>query len=448
MTNCTICQQAKTLNTSPAGLLQPLPIPAQVWEDISMDFITGLPNSGGYTAILVVVDRLSKYAHFMPMKSDYTAKQVAELFFNTVVKLHGMPKSIVSDRDKVFTSIFWQHLFKLQGTTLAMSSSYHPQTDGQTEAVNKCLEMFLRCYTFENPKAWAKALSWAELWYNSSYHTSAGMTPFQAVYGKPAPSFIKYNLSPNDPPEVQQLLMDRDDILQKLKANLEKSQNRMKNQANKHRQDKEFKEGDLVLVKLQPYKQHSLQLRRNQKLSLRYFGPFPITQRIGKVAYRLQLPPTARIHPIFHISMLKQFRGDLTTQYFPLPEITTEQGPVLRPKSVLQHRVITVANLLVPQVLIEWEGLPVNSATWEDVSVIQEHYPNINLGDKVEVKGGGIVMHQNAKRENMKNSKDKKGNTRELVMEVGHVVTDAENKELGRGKRVRITNTNLKDYVC
>ena len=89
----------------------------------------------------------------MPMKGDYTAKQVAELFFNTVVKLHGMPKSIVSDRDKVFTSIFWQHLFKLQGTTLAMSSAYHPQTDDQTEAVNKCLEMFLRCYTFENPRA-------------------------------------------------------------------------------------------------------------------------------------------------------------------------------------------------------------------------------------------------------------------------------------------------------
>ncbi|CAJ2662565.1 unnamed protein product [Trifolium pratense] len=131
--NCLVCQQAKTTNTLPAGLLQPLPIPSQVWEDIAMDFITGLPLSFGYTTIMVVVDRLTKYAHFIAMKTDYTSKSVAEAFMHNVVKLHGMPKSIVSDRDKVFTSTFWQHLFKLQGTTLAMTSAYHPQSDGQTE---------------------------------------------------------------------------------------------------------------------------------------------------------------------------------------------------------------------------------------------------------------------------------------------------------------------------
>lgn len=108
---------------------------------------------------MVVVDRLSKYGHFIALKGNYTSKSVAELFMTHVVKLHGMPKSIVSDRDKVFTSNFWKHLFQLQGTTLAMSSAYHPQSDGQSEVVNKCLEMFLMCFTFNNPKAWYKALS-------------------------------------------------------------------------------------------------------------------------------------------------------------------------------------------------------------------------------------------------------------------------------------------------
>lgn len=155
LSECLTCQQAKSSNTVPAGLLQPLPIPFQVWEDVAMDFITGLPPSNGYTVILVVVDRLSKYGHFAPLKADFSSLKVAETFMHSVVKLHGFPKSIVSDRDKVFTSKFWQHLFKLSGTSLAMSSSYHPQTDDQSEALNKCVELYLRCFTRDNPRSWS-----------------------------------------------------------------------------------------------------------------------------------------------------------------------------------------------------------------------------------------------------------------------------------------------------
>lgn len=152
-----------------------------------MDFITRLPPSNGYTVILVVVDRLSKYGHFAPLKADFSSLKVAETFMHSVVKLHGFPKSIVSDRDKVFTSKFWQHLFKLSGTSLAMSSSYHPQTDGQSEALNKCVELYLRCFTGDNPRSWSRLLSWAEFWYNTSFHSSIGMTQFRAVYGRDPP---------------------------------------------------------------------------------------------------------------------------------------------------------------------------------------------------------------------------------------------------------------------
>ena len=150
--HCLICQQAKSSTISPAGLLQPLPIPQQIWEDLAMDFIVGLPPSYGFSVIMVVIDRLSKYAHFCTLKADYSSKHVAEAFMQSIVKLHGMPKSIVSDSDRVFTSNFWQQLCKLSGTTLAMSTAYHPQFDGQSEALNRCLEMYLRCFTVDEPK--------------------------------------------------------------------------------------------------------------------------------------------------------------------------------------------------------------------------------------------------------------------------------------------------------
>ena len=159
---CDTCQRNKYDTAAYLGLLQPLPIPEKVWQDISMDFIDGLPKSQGKTVIMVVVDRLSKYAHFMALSHPYTSVEVAQTLMDNVFKLHGVPNSIVSDRDPVFLSHFWQALFAQLKTQLHLSSSYHQQINGQTEVLNRCVETYLRCMTGDQPKKWACWLPLAE----------------------------------------------------------------------------------------------------------------------------------------------------------------------------------------------------------------------------------------------------------------------------------------------
>jgi hypothetical protein len=146
-----------------------------------MDFIVGLPKSRNKSVIMVVVDRLSKYAHLCALQFPFTAPTVAQLFMYHVFKLHDMPHSIIFYQDPTFTSNFLQELFKLQGTQLHLSTAYHPQTDGQTEVVNKCLETYLKCFASERKNQWAQRLPLAKWWYNTSYHTTTHTTPFEAV---------------------------------------------------------------------------------------------------------------------------------------------------------------------------------------------------------------------------------------------------------------------------
>nr|KYP75484.1 hypothetical protein KK1_008222 [Cajanus cajan] len=167
----------------------------------------------------------------------------------------------------------------------------------------------------------------------------------------------------------------------------------MKKFAYKKRMPLELKVGDLVLVKLQPYRQHSVALRKNQKLGLRYFGSFPIIQRVGSVAYKLQLPPTSKIHPVFHVSRLKLCKGDHQKQYVPTPFLTYEFGPLLQPYNILQTRTIVRGNQFVSQLLVQWQGTDVSKATWEDAVSFQEQYPIFNLEDKVDFYGQGTVTH-------------------------------------------------------
>ena len=149
------------------------------------------------------------------------------MFANMVIKLHGMPRSIVSDRDPIFTSSFWKKLFELMGTRLKMSSSYHPQTDGQTEVTNRYLEQYLRAFTADNPKQWSRFLMWAEYHYNTSHHSAIGMTPFEAVYGRPPPNIPTYTRGATHIQAVEEDLRTRDDILRQLKTNMIRARNRM-----------------------------------------------------------------------------------------------------------------------------------------------------------------------------------------------------------------------------
>ena len=185
-----------------------------------MDFVDGLPRSDNHTSIMVGVDRLTKSAHLIPLSHPYTAK--------SIVKLHGIPKSIVSDRDRIFVSTFWCELWRLSGTQLRMSSAYHPQTDGQTEVVNRIIEQYLRCFIHHRPKKWSTFLPWAEYWYNTTFHASTGMTPFKALYGREPPPLVRYDIGTTPVLELDEQLAARDEILQVLKHNLERAGNRMK----------------------------------------------------------------------------------------------------------------------------------------------------------------------------------------------------------------------------
>ena len=220
-----------------------------------MDFIEGLPKSHGFSVILVVVDRLTKFAHFLPVKHPYTAATIAQLFMDNVVTLHGLPSTIVTDRDTVFLSHFWKELFKLYKVNLQLSTAYHPQTDGQTERVNQCLEMYLRCSVQDSPKAWTQWLLLAELWYNSSYHTALGCSPFKALYGYEPNVGAVPNVLASTSTTIAEIIENRELHLEVLKTNLAKAQNRMKLLADQKRQDYYFSVGDQVLLKLQPYTQ-------------------------------------------------------------------------------------------------------------------------------------------------------------------------------------------------
>ena len=374
---CEICQRCKYENTKPAGLLQPLPLPQNVWEDISMDFIEGLPKSGGKSVILVIVDRLTKFAHFLALSHPYTAKTVAAVFMDNIYSLYGMPQSIVSDRDAVFTSDFWKELWSLQGTKLLFSTSFHPQTDGQTEVVNRCLETYLRCFCSHKPQEWSKCLAWAQYWYNTSWHSAIKVSPYQAVYGKMPPTISSYIPRTARLQSVEEALLNRDATLQLLKNNLVYAQDRMKKMADLHRSERSFEVGEWVFLRLQPYRQVSVGGKRSHKLSPLFYGPYKILERIGSVAYKLELPEGAKIHPVFHISQLKRKLGEAIQVQNQVPAHAVEV--IKEPELILDRRMVKRLGKATTEVLIKWKQLPEDEATWENYWELIKRFPDFDL---------------------------------------------------------------------
>jgi hypothetical protein len=208
-----------------------------------MDFIEGLSKVGGKSVILTVVDRFSKYAHFIALGHLYIAASVARAFFD-VVRLHGFPSSIVSDRDPVFTGHVWRDLFRLAGVKLRLSTAFYPQTDGQSEVVNKVIAMYLRCVTGDRPHAWVDWLAWAEYCYNISYHSALRTSPFEVVYGRSPPPMLPFEAGTARTEAAGDLLRTRDEILAEVCQRLLQAQQMSKKYYDVHHREAEFAMGD------------------------------------------------------------------------------------------------------------------------------------------------------------------------------------------------------------
>ena len=249
---CDQCQRSKATNQSPPGLLQPLPIPQRNWDCVSLDFIGPLPKtSNGYDMIMTVVDKLSKMIHIIPTTSSATAPDTAQLFFSHVFKHHGLPSSVISDRDTKFTSDFWTCLFNLTGTRLLLSTAYHPQTDGQTERANRTIEDMLRPYVSSHHTDWDQHIAAVEFAYNNSVHAGTGFTPFYLNYGQHPRTPASLLAPPADPaPNAA-----ADAFISRLRTNVAAAQqnlqaaiDKQKVQADKHRRPLQFSVGDSVLL--------------------------------------------------------------------------------------------------------------------------------------------------------------------------------------------------------
>jgi len=370
---CASCQRNKASSQKPAGLLQPLPIPSAPWSSVSMDFVTHLPKTpAGFDAIVVFVNSLTKMVHMAPTHTTVTAEGTALLFENHVWKLHGIPENLVTDRGSVFTGRFLTELMRLIGTKHSCSTAYHPQSDGQTERVNRVLEDMLRHYVGSLRHGdWSECLSAAEFAINNSYHESIGTTPFRLNFGRDPR--LPLSIPTSRLPAVAQFADRMEKGLSQAKLCLQAAQQRQKAYYDAKRRDVSFAEGEEVLLCTK-----NINMRRHgdtgstPKLLPKWIGPFKVAAVIGKGAYRLELPHNMKIHDVFHVSLLKPFRSDGRVQP-PDPIICEEDGQeYFLLERVLDHRVRTRGRRRFREYLVKWQGYGSEHNTWEPESSLVE----------------------------------------------------------------------------
>jgi hypothetical protein len=362
--SCSKCRHAKSIHHKPFGPLRFLPIGERPWDSISMDFIEGLPLSDGHDMILVIVDRLTKMALFIPTFSDIDAGEVAMLFLRYVFAKHGTPSDIISDRGKHFTSRFWTSLCELLGIKGNLSTAYHPQTDGQTERVNQILEQYLRVYINYQQDDWVNLLPLAEFAYNNTAHSATQVTPFFANKGFHPK--LEVSLTSVASEDAYRQSVDLKDLHQYLRDQISKSITQYTSATTTRRLPiPEFRVGDKVWLDSRNIRTK----RPSKKLDHRRLGPYPITAKISSHAFRLGLPLDLRqIHPVFHVSLLEPAT---------LSNISGRHPDPPPPIEIDSENEYEVANILDSRIrrkrleyLVQWKGYEdTDQATsWEPFS--------------------------------------------------------------------------------
>ncbi|KAL3360779.1 hypothetical protein AABB24_013964 [Solanum stoloniferum] len=346
---------------------------------INMDFITGFPRSRRqHDSIWVIVDRMTKSAHFLPVKITHSAEDYAKLYIQEVVRLHGVPVSIISDRGAQFTAQFWKSFQKGLGSKVNLSTAYHPQTDGQAEHTIQTLEDILRACVIDFNGNWDDHLSLIQFAYNNSFHASIQMAPYEALYGRRCRSLIRWfkvgEAGLIGPGLVHQAMEKVKVIQERLKT----AQSRQKSYTDVRRRPLEFEVNYWVYLKVSPMK-GVMRFGKKRKLSPRYIGPYRIVKRIGNVAYELELPQElAAVHPVFHISMLKKCMGDpsliVQTENMGIKEnLSYEETSVQN----LDRQVCKLRTKEVASVKVLWRNQFIEEATWEAEEDMKRRYPQL-----------------------------------------------------------------------
>ena len=377
VSKCLVCQQVKAEHQKPAGLHQSIEVPEWKWERITMDFVTGLPRTPkGFDAIWVIVDRLTKSAHFLPVKTTYGFAQYAQLYINEIIRLHGVPISIISDRGPQFTAKFWRAFQVAMGTRLDLSTAFHPQTDGQSERIIQILEDMLRACVMDYSGSWDRHLPLVEFAYNNSYQTSIQMAPFEALYGRRCRSPLGWFEVGEAKLLGPDLVQDSINKVKLIRERMLAAQSRQKAYVDNRRKDLEFMVGDQVFLKVSPMK-GVMRFGKKGKLSPRYVGPFEILERVGKVAYRLALPPNfPNVHPVFHVSMLRKYLSDPSHVIQPqVVQLSEELSYKEEPMAIVDQQIRKLRSKEIPMVKVVWRNHTNEEATWELEEDMRAKYP-------------------------------------------------------------------------
>ncbi|GJT03307.1 putative reverse transcriptase domain-containing protein [Tanacetum coccineum] len=379
VSKCLTCAKVKAEHQRPSGLLVQPKIPEWKWDNITMDFVTKLPKSSqGYDTIWVIVDRLTKSAIFVPMRETDPMDKLARMYLKEVVTRHGIPVSIICDRDPRFASNFWRSLQNALGTNLDMSTAYHPQTDGQSERTIQTLEDMLRACVIDFGKGWVNHLPLVEFSYNNSYHASIKAAPFEALYGRKCRSPVCWTEVGEAQILGPELIQETTEKIVQIKQRMQAARDRQKSYADLKRKPMDFQVGDNVMLKVSPWK-GVVHFGKRGKLNPRYVGPFKVIEKVGDVSYKCELPEElSRVHNTFHVSNLKKCYGDEPLAV-PLDELHFDDKLhfVEEPVEIMDREVKRLRKSRVPIVKVRWNSRRGLEFTWEREDQFKKKYPHL-----------------------------------------------------------------------